>query len=359
MWRIFWLVILFQGAISYDKDDLKRTNIDGEHNYLHKGQTNYMHRKQMNGFGVKVTKRAVIYHGFYYRNLCGRTRFYHEFNVCKKDKMAVINCLTLLSERGLLGRREILINGVHGLGIRFLPGGLVYTQVYYEFKPGYRKSRVKRRMKYCIHKNGQTSVCLTKLQQQGLIGPGQVFRRLVVYKIKKVKGRKLSTKGHLKAVIKHHIRPISLKFKNGRLIHGGKEYRLRCTQRHFFRVWRRCIHRYFHENVCFRRMKILKIFIPYAEGYYGDEERINHSIKSVDEYLRQLVMLAKRHAKKKIDSKNVYSNTMSADGSNVHRTYVHTENKTKRKQHFKVFKHTADKMHQEIGENHGYESNEE
>ncbi|XP_052104271.1 uncharacterized protein LOC127737520 isoform X1 [Mytilus californianus] len=340
MWTIFWLVILFQGAISYDKDDFKRTNIDGEHNYLHKGQTNYMHRKHMNDFGVKITKRAVIYHGFYFRNLCGRTRFYHEFNVCKKDKMAVINCLTLLSERGLLGRREILINGVHGLD--------------YEFKPGCRKSRVKRRMKSCIHKNGQTSVCLTKLQQQGLIGPGQVFRRLVVYKIKRVKGRKLRTKGHLKPVIKHHIRPISLKFKNGRLIHGGKEYRLQCTQRHFFRVWRRCIHRYFHENVCFRRMKILKIFIPYEEGYYGDEEHINHSIKSVDEYLRQLVMLAKRRAKKKIDSKNIYSNTMSADGSNVHRPYVHTENKTNRKHHLKVVKHTAGKM-----QNHGYESNEE
>lgn len=77
-------------------------------------------------------------------------------------------------------------------------------------------------MKSCIHKNGQTSVCLTKLQQQGLIGPGEIFRRLVVYKIKKVKGTNLRTKVHLKAAIKHHRRPISLKFKNGRLLHEGK-----------------------------------------------------------------------------------------------------------------------------------------
>ncbi|XP_063426016.1 uncharacterized protein LOC134709806 [Mytilus trossulus] len=365
MWTIFWLGVLFQGAISYDKDDIKRTNIhqsyafDSDSNSRHKGPNNQIQRKQWNDSGVKVTKQAIIYHGFFFRNLCGKDRFYHEFNVCKRNNTAVINCLTLLSERGLLGRREILINGVHGLGIRFLTGGLVYASVYYEIKPGCKKSQLIRRMKSCIHKNGQTSVCLTKLRQQGIIGPGEIFRRLVVYKIKKVKGTKLRTKGHLKAAIKHHRRPISLKFKNGRLIQGGKEYRLRCTRRHFFRVWRRCIHRYHQKNVCFRRLKILKIFIPYQEGYYGDEEHIDHKIKSVDEYLRQLAKLALRHAKKKANSNTIYSNSMSSDGSKVHRTYVKATKKTNIKQRLNVVKHTVDKISKESGENHGYESSGE
>jgi len=365
MWTIFWMGVLFQGAISYDKDDIKRTNIHrsqyftSDNNSLHKAPSNHIQRKQLNNFGVKVTKQAVIYHGFFFRNLCGKDRFYQEFNVCKKNKTAVINCLTLLSERGLLGRREILINGAHGLGIRFLTGGLVYASVYHEIKAGCKKSQLIRRMKSCIHKHGKTSVCLTKLQQQGLIGPGEIFRRLVVYKIKKVKGTNLRTKGHLKAAIKHHRRPISLKFKNGRLIHGGKEYRLRCTRRHFFRVWRRCMHRYRLKNVCFRRLKILKIFIPYQEGYYGDEEHISHKIKSEDEYLRQLAKLALRHAKEKDNSKTIYSNSMSFDGSQVHRTYVKTAKKTNRKQHLNDVKHTVDKISKESDENHGYVSSEE
>ncbi|CAG2251907.1 unnamed protein product [Mytilus edulis] len=309
-------------AISYDKDDIKRTNIHrsqyftSDNNSLHKAPNIHIQRKQLNNFGVKVTKQAVIYHGFFFRNLCGKDRFYQEFNVCKKNKTAVINCLTLLSERGLLGRREILINGAHGLGIRFLTGGLVYASVYHEIKAGCKKSQLIRRMKSCIHKNGKTSVCLTKLQQQGLIGPGEIFRRLVVYKIKKVKGTNLRTKGHLKAAIKHHRRPISLKFKNGRLIHGGK-------------------------------------------GYYGDEEHISHRIKSVDEYLRQLAKLASRHAKEKANSKTIYSNSMSSDGSQVHRTYVKTAKKTNRKQHLNDVKHTVDKISKESDENHGYGSSEE
>jgi len=35
------------------------------------------------------------------------------------------------------------------------------------------------------------------------------------------------------------------------------EYRLRCTQKNFMRLWYRCIRRYHLESTCFRRLRIL------------------------------------------------------------------------------------------------------
>lgn len=96
-----------------------------------------------------------------------------------------------------------------------------------------------------------------------------------------------------------------------------------------------------------------------SSGYYGDEEHISHRIKSVDEYLRQLAKLALRHAKEKVNSKTIYSNSMSSDGSQVHRTYIKTAKKTNRKQHLNVVKHTVYKISKESGEKHEYGSSEE
>lgn len=222
--------------------------------------------------GVKFTMTGFWYKGFYYKRLCSKTRLYHALSTCSRIPGGVESCLPWLYKQHLIGRREVFMKDGHGIGIKFDIGSIIFGPIFYNIHC--RVSRLRRYMNMCVHKYGDTLICLIKLQNMGWIGKSRVFRDVYLKDLAK----KIHTVEPHRPAVKKTISKKTITFINGRFVYKGKEYRLKCTQKNFIRLWYRCIGRYHLESTCFRRLRILKIFIPYVKGYYGDHYPVNPHI---------------------------------------------------------------------------------
>ncbi|VDI65605.1 Hypothetical predicted protein, partial [Mytilus galloprovincialis] len=147
----------------------------------------------------------------------------------------------------------------HQFGIDLIGNGLRYKNYFYHYHV--RSLEFIWTMTSCYNSFHHASICVPKLQKQGLIGAphpltGYVGRNTGYHGFKIVHGR-FSYHGHGY----HGYDQLGFKIVHGGFSYHGKAYTLKCSESRFYKVWDDCYGHYHKGSLCFDRL--------FKQGLFG------------------------------------------------------------------------------------------
>ncbi|CAC5364818.1 unnamed protein product [Mytilus coruscus] len=208
--------------------------------------------KRFRKLGVSLVGRGILYHRYYYKLRCEYTKFYTILRQCERSHGRANVCISRMFRRKLIGRRHKFKRFGYGfgLGVKFVQKGVVYKHSFYKFL-------IKRRlfigyMTTCFNEYGNTKSCMAKLGKQGIIGAAQKYKE--------------ETKQNMSlTTLLHGINP-----KAHHFVYKGSAFKLRCSVKRFYRLWRHCKRKHHNVFVCFSRLHgLFKPTELHGHGKFG------------------------------------------------------------------------------------------
>ncbi|XP_063427259.1 uncharacterized protein LOC134710791 [Mytilus trossulus] len=192
--------------------------------------------KRFRKLGVSLVGRGILYHSYYYKLRCEYTTFYTILRQCERSHGGANVCISRMFRRKLIGRRHKFkrFGKGFGLGVRFVRKGVVFEQSFYKFL--IKRRLFIRYMTTCYNEYGNTKSCIAQLGKQGIIGAAHVYTEVTKHSMS------LTTLLHGTNPNAHHF------------VYKGSAYKLRCSVKRFYRLWRRCMRKHNNVFVCFSRL---------------------------------------------------------------------------------------------------------
>nr|ALA16016.1 YGH-rich protein-1 [Mytilus coruscus] len=221
--------------------------------HFHKIVVGRLYRR-FHQLGIDLIGNGLRYKNYYYARKCEPLKLYNAFSACFNEYGSIGDCFPGLIKTGLIGHRHAFqkYGRSFGLGVKFVRRGIIYHETVYHYHV--RSLEFIWTMTSCYNAFHHASICVPKLQKQGLIGAPHPLT------------------GYVGGTTGYH----GFKIVNGRFSYHGHAYKLSCSRTHFYSVWNKCYTQYHSVSRCFGYLQQQHLFVSYSSssivGYHGYDQ---------------------------------------------------------------------------------------
>ncbi|XP_071160962.1 uncharacterized protein [Mytilus edulis] len=221
--------------------------------HFHKIVVGRLYRR-FHQFGIDLIGNGLRYKNYYFARKCEPLKLYNAFSSCFNEYGRIRDCFPGLIKDGLIGNQHHYqrYGRSYGLGVKFVRRGIIYHKTVYHYHV--RSLQFIWTMTSCYNSFHHASICVPKLQKQGLIGAPHPLTGYV--------GRSTGYHG--------------FKIVHGRFSYHGHAYKLSCSTTRFYSVWNKCYNHYHSVGRCFGYLQQKHLFVSYSStsivGYHGYDQ---------------------------------------------------------------------------------------
>ncbi|VDI26165.1 Hypothetical predicted protein [Mytilus galloprovincialis] len=220
--------------------------------HFHKIVVGRLYRR-FHQFGIDLIGNGLRYKNYYFARKCEPLKLYNAFSSCFNEYGRIGDCFPGLIKSGLIGHQHHYqkYGRSYGLGVKFVRRGIIYHETVYHYHV--RSLEFIWTMTSCYNAFHHASICVPKLQKQGLIGAPHPLT------------------GHVGRSIGYH----GFKIVHGRFSYHGHVYKLSCSTTRFYSVWNKCYNHYHSVGRCFGYLQQKHLFVSYSStsiGYHGYDQ---------------------------------------------------------------------------------------
>ncbi|XP_071159506.1 uncharacterized protein [Mytilus edulis] len=221
--------------------------------HFHKIVVGRLYRR-FHQFGIDLIGNGLRYKNYYFARKCEPLKLYNAFSSCFNEYGRIEDCFPGLIKDGLIGHQHHYqrYGRSYGLGVKFVRRGIIYHKTVYHYHV--RSLEFIWTMTSCYNSFHHASICVQKLQKQGLIGAPHPLTGYV--------GRNTGYHG--------------FKIVHGRFSYHGHAYKLSCSTTRFYSVWNKCYNHYHSVGRCFGYLQQKHLFVSYSStsivGYHGYDQ---------------------------------------------------------------------------------------